>query len=282
MHLSPPPRRGRLVAAVIVSVGVHALIGVAWLTGPNRPTVYTALIDSRAPGPDEGVTIDVREPRVERVERPAAKPQAAKAPAELPPSIVRPRVPVAGDVRPVAGSPAGPEAPAKPAGDRPLHGKLRPGQTIVYLLDRSASMGPDGLLPRAVAALRASLAQLGPDTRFQIVAYNGGTTTFGPTPIPGRTDAVERADRWLGELTAEGRSDHRAGFVDALAVHPDMIVLLTDADDLDESDVRAIRSRLRPGVTLTAIVLGGRRAPRETPLDRLTRATGGEVRHVER
>ena len=48
----------------------------------------------------------------------------------------------------------------------------------MYVLDRSSSMGPDGLLRRAANAVRASLAELGPDTRFQIVAYNAGTTVL--------------------------------------------------------------------------------------------------------
>ena len=103
-------------------------------------------------------------------------------------------------------------------------------------------MGPDDLLGKAIASLNASMAQLGSDGRFQIVAYNGGTCQLSRQLILADLENAQRAGRWLDELTAEGSSDHRAGMREALALHPDAIFLLTDADDLDEKETRAIRA----------------------------------------
>jgi Ca-activated chloride channel family protein len=150
----------------------------------------------------------------------------------------------------------------------------------VYVLDRSSSMGPDGLLRRAANAVRASLAELGPDTRFQIVAYNAGTTVLAPQPLSASDEAKDQADRWLASLSAEGGSNHKAGFRDALAATPDELFLLTDADDLEESDVRAIAALIRTPVRLSAAVFRGHRPAAVTPLERLVGRFNGSVQYV--
>jgi Ca-activated chloride channel family protein len=168
----------------------------------------------------------------------------------------------------------------KTGGPRPLHGQLKAGKTIVYVLDRSASMGIDGVLPRAIASLRASLDQLGPDSRFQIVAYNGGTMTFVPQPVVATPDAIGQAGRWLSGLIAEGGSNHVRGFREALAARPDVVFLLTDADDLEASDVRTIAALNRKPARVLAAVFGGIRPAHETPLERLATLTGGSIQYV--
>jgi hypothetical protein len=143
-------------------------------------------------------------------------------------------------------------------------------------------MGVGGLLKSAVASVRASLAQLGPEVRFQIVAYNGGTSRLSAEVVPADSANVRRAAEWLDGLTAEGRSDHVAGFRDALWFRPDAIFLLTDADDLDEKETRAIRAIMRRPVELNVAIFGGGRKETDTPLERLVRDFGGEVRHLGR
>jgi hypothetical protein len=177
-------------------------------------------------------------------------------------------------------SPVEPVSSPKSAGPKPLHGGLRAGQTIVYVLDRSASMGVDGLLVRAVAALKASLGQLGPDVRFQIVAYNGGTAVMANEPVSATPGNIQRAIDWMKAVTAEGRSEHRAGFCEALGGRPDILFLLTDADDLDVAEVRAINGMLRTPVVLSAAVFGARPSGSETPLERLVNRTGGSVTYL--
>src|SRR5581483_7459538 len=85
--------------------------------------------------------------------------------------------------------PAGP--PSTPAGPSPGVGTPNPGgnsnggppgasffqvaspaRSVVYVLDRSGSMGPSGALERAKAELLLSLRRLPPEMLFQVIAYN--------------------------------------------------------------------------------------------------------------
>ena len=81
-------------------------------------------------------------------------------------------------------------------------------------------------------------------------------------------------------MSAEGGSNHKAGFRDALAATPDELFLLTDADDLEESDVRAIAALIRTPVRLSAAVFRGHRPAAVTPLERLVGRFNGSVQYV--
>lgn len=285
MPSTHPFARGRLVAAIVVSLSLHAFVLLGWLHGR---------VSKPADGMDFGVQVDSPEddqPAFTLLEpKPAPKPRLEQPPAV--PVLAEPKkLPAAVSEQPGAtierashsdSSPQPPGSLQKFAGALPLHGKWKsPGKTIVYILDRSASMGPDDLLGRAIASLTASLSQLGSDGRFQIVAYNGGVNLFVRQPVEATPANIVRAGEWLKELTAEGRSDHRAGFREALACRPDAMFLLTDADDLEESDVRSIRTLMRSPVYLTAAVFGNQTQVHGTPLERLTAAMGGSVRFVQ-
>src|SRR5262249_58560588 len=107
-------------------------------------------------------------------------------------------------------------------------------------------MGTDDLLRAATGALKASLSQLDEKARFQIVAYNGAATPLETELQSATAESIQHATQWLDGLEAEGRSDHGAGFREAVWVHPDAIYLLTDADDLDEREGKAIAGLALP------------------------------------
>ena len=283
MRSARPHRWGRLVAAIVVSLSLHALVGLGWLNAWGGGSVAGPGINPVVDGPDDHeIAFVLCEPRPEPP--PKAVPPTIELqlspPAALPPPVLDPPKAGTGAVSLVSGSPApAPDLP-KFGGAKALHGRPRAGTTVVYLLDRSGSMGPDGLLARAADAVRASLAELGPDTRFQIVAYNGGTAVLAAEPLRATPEAQGRASDWLNGLTAEGGSKHLTGFREALAARPDAVFLLTDADDLEESDVRAIAGLIQPPVRLSAAVFGGHRPAADTPLERLTRKLGGSIVYV--
>jgi hypothetical protein len=143
-------------------------------------------------------------------------------------------------------------------------------------------MGPDGRLPRAVAAIKASLDQLGTDVRFQIVAYRGTATSLSSELLSATPENVSRAGAWLDQLRADGGSNHAVGMQEGLWLRPDAVFLLTDADDLDETEVRAIARVMRTPVYLSVAIFGDRRQRAETPLERLVRRCGGAVQHFPR
>jgi von Willebrand factor type A domain len=285
MHGRALPRR-QVVAALFVSLSLHALIGLCWLHARSMPSAHGTDISTRVDGPEDEVAFTLKEPspRIAAADSKALNPETSNTePVTLPPADPpRTTTPGPGAIVQTAYSPAADGSLEKSAGGTPLHGRPKSGSSIVYVIDRSSSMGVGGLLRAATAAVRASLAQLGPDTRFAIVAYNGGTSQLGGELLPPTPENVERAARWLADLTAEGRSDHRAGCRDALAFRPDAIYLLTDADDLDANETRAIRSLIRQPVTINAAIFGGRRTKWETPLEGLTQQSGGTVRYANR
>ena len=270
--------RRRLLIAFAVSFLLHGTLTVAWLR--NRPvsSVPFAGIPTEVDGPnDREFSMQLLEPRV--AEAPAVK-SAPSTPLPLPRSILDPKVDSGGDPamsRSVHSSADVDPLPKSP-NSRPLHEKLRSGKSIVYVLDRSSSMGIDGRLARACEAIRASLDQLNPDCRFQIVAYNGGAVSFS-TQLVEATDANrERASRWLKQLVAEGRSEHRTGLREAIWLHPNAVFLLTDADDVNEKEVKAIRALLRDPVYFSVALFGDSRTKATTPLRELAIEMGGDIR----
>lgn len=130
----------------------------------------------------------------------------------------------------------------------PIHGALPAGQTIVYVLDASGSMGEWGKFDVARRSLLATL-QAQPDTvKFQIVVYSG-TAEFpvrirGHMPIPATAANIERAAAALQSLSSPaGRSNHLAALRTALEVEPDIILVLTDAADWPVGNLRPASKR---------------------------------------
>jgi len=117
------------------------------------------------------------------------------------------------------------------------------GQTFVYVIDHSSSMGPNGGLRAAREQLLASLQQLPPAARFQVIVYNRIAEPLLPAhpywmlPTP---ESLQQVASRLGELRAEGGTDHLPALRRALALRPDVLFFLTDADDLTADVLRAV------------------------------------------
>jgi hypothetical protein len=147
-------------------------------------------------------------------------------------------------IRPASGSTAPipdrtPAASAAPA----IHGALSPGTTVVYVLDCSGSMGGAGKFDRARAALSATLREQPPTVRFQVIVYSGSATPLlatNGTALAATEANVRTAVARLAPLEARGRSNHRAAIAAAVAFRPDVILLLTDAEDLSAAALAPI------------------------------------------
>ena len=126
---------------------------------------------------------------------------------------------------------------------QPLHGPLPGEKSVVYILDRSTSMGlTRETFNAARAALLASVQALPADTRFQVIAYNGRVTRLFPgqdllKPSGGR---LERLGTALLELTPEGDSRHEVALRAALALGADHLVFITDAGEEELAALRPI------------------------------------------
>lgn len=265
----------RLFLALVVSVLAHVFfVAGLWLlprfSSPPQPT-------PRIRG-DSLVTVRVEgwsRPQVGRTPRPSRTDEVA--------------IPV--DVQPVLGSlpTPGPDTGTgqiQPIGYRPGGEEVSTGASwfpgtalarrVVFVVDHSVSMGLSGGLQRARAELKTALQSLPPDARFQILAYNqsarpllvGGLVLATP-------DTRDRASALLEDLVAEGKTNHGAALRDALYLRPEVIYLITDADDLPDAPKVVVGT-----TTIHVIELGRGTGQGEGPLARLARATGGSYRRV--
>lgn len=221
---------------------------------------------------DTGVEVQSPAPSQERAApaEPAALlprgPVAPSVPQTLPPELLaRIRKPASAD--PVGGTvtevPAAPgaanpttDANVKPAsaatgapgaakGATPIHGALRPDQTVVYVLDSSGSMGANGMFDAARAQLVATLNAQPAGVRFQVIAYAGTPVPLlasTGTAVPMSGANVRAAAQKLAALEPRGKSDHRAAVHAAAAYRPDVILVLTDSHDLTAAVVKPLLS----------------------------------------
>jgi hypothetical protein len=141
------------------------------------------------------------------------------------------------------------------------------GNKFVYVFDRSGSMNGFGGRPLAAAKaeLIESVQSLDKTHRFQIIFYNHHPTIFNPFPnqparmLTGSEAHREMAENYVRNMAATGGTEHMEALRMALAMHPDVIFFLTDADDpqLTRGELDEIRRRnRRVGATIHAIEFG--------------------------
>ncbi|VTU00797.1 Uncharacterized protein OS=Singulisphaera acidiphila (strain ATCC BAA-1392 / DSM 18658 / VKM B-2454 / MOB10) GN=Sinac_3163 PE=4 SV=1: VWA_2 [Gemmataceae bacterium] len=172
--------------------------------------------------------------------RPVVKPSVPNAlPAEVVSLIRRPK-PQSVAVRDPNVRPAGATAPAAPLTPA-IHGAMKAGQTVVYVLDCSGSMGEFGKLAVARAALVSTLRKQPADVRFQVLAYSSAARPLVAGPFATATAAnIASAETALAALKASGRSNHVEAVRAALALRPDVVVVLTDAEELTAASLKPV------------------------------------------
>ena len=134
--------------------------------------------------------------------------------------------------------PAG--AATSTASGLPLHGGMKPGQSVVYLLDCSGSMGEFGKLDRARSALIATLRQQPAGVRWQVVSYNSTARPLLAGSPHASATAIGTVENALSQLEAAGRGNPTEALRLAVNMRPDFVVWLTDAEDLVEAKLKPI------------------------------------------
>ncbi len=159
-------------------------------------------------------------------------------------------------------------------------------ESFAYVVDSSGSMASRGSLDVAKREMWASLSQLPPDARFTIVFYNLHAIVFtdpqgrkGLMPATAANKARARAQ--MASIVPDGGTDHLTALRAALALRPEVIFFLTDADLMTESDVVEIRSMAR-NTRIQAVEFGrGANLGGSGPLRKLTTLTGGSYRYID-
>lgn len=289
-HSVKPPWIIRTIAApLLLSLVLHGLLFFALWSWPARthsPTLAIAstritldacTLDSRSStllpgpalpaellGPDVNTTLA---PRMEGMPIPQKRP----------------------DTAPVSNEITGKErGTGKENNSHEASGSLFPlpgtAASVVYVLDRSVSMGIDRKLDFARRELIASLRRLSPSVRFQVIDYNNyveSLTVHGQRGLlPAEPAIVEKAVSFLQSLDAAGATNHLAALSRGLDLHPDVLFFLTDADDLKPEVISAITQRNR-GTVIHTIELTRHRSLRlDGPLAQLAGDNHGIYRRV--
>lgn len=111
------------------------------------------------------------------------------------------------------------------------------GRRFVYVLDRSESMRWPNDLPirYALAEAKASVNSLDPKKgalKFQLIYYNHEARAFGNGRLMDVSAANSRAvSLFLDSIPADGGTDPLTALEKAIALKPDVIFFLTDADE---------------------------------------------------
>jgi hypothetical protein len=264
-------RRRQLCRAVAISLACHTfVVGVFFLALPAARTSRVATdhgLDLKIPAPENFVPISFQfDSGSPKLQRQATTPPANLVAAPHPKPDVPKTDGSSQTVTQAAHQSTEPVAPPETAkaGGSPLvgslHGRFQPGPSIVYVLDRSGSMAQDRKLAHAVATVKASLANLGPENRFQVVTYDSqatplrlaGNLILAPASVKNVADAANLLD----SLVAEGSSRHVEGLRTGLEFQPDFLILLTDAGDLSSADLRRIKQWNRKGTTIHVFLIG--------------------------
>jgi hypothetical protein len=295
----------RFAAPAALSIALHALLVVGLWQLPASQAVSSADADpSLAPDENECTLRLDDAPRRSKPVAPVQKPRAAAsvvpatfevhlvepppAPGLLPPTMVA----ASGLPSTTIGAPAPATSPDRGGegagnGSKPCVLEVgRSARSVVYVVDRSISMGFHGALARARREVLASLRSLTPSTRFQVVAYNREAE---PMCVNGSYGLLAANENTLGQvadavsaLRAAGGTDHGRALCRALAFHPDLIYFLTDADDVSFEDVKKATHLAGHRTVIHAIELNGGRAARsDGPLHKLAADNGGAYRRLD-
>lgn len=158
------------------------------------------------------------------------------------------------------------------------------GNRFVYVFDKSDSMnGYEGRPLRAAKqALLASLESLGEVNQFQIVFYNNDRDIFRrgneASMFFGTPEVKQAAQRFVQGVTASGGTDHLQALRHALALKPDVVFLLTDAEGgFTSSELSQIAGWNRSGAVINAVEFGqGSNDDADRSLEALVREHRGQ------
>jgi hypothetical protein len=233
------PIRRPAAVAWLVSVAAHAAVVAlaAALAGrAPRPTAAVTVIDTLAPE-SRLFLIDDEPPPPKPVPPPPLPPLPQAAPVApvieglppAPPTRVTPASFRPGPAR-SATSAVAPAAPAAAAA---------PGR-VVYVLDRSGSMGLSGRFAAARQAVLAEAAALPRGSSFVVIAYNRFVERFpaGDGWHFAGPGGLEELAAWLARLEPEGGSDHDTALRRAARLAAGTVVWVSDADAPAPAGVR--------------------------------------------
>ena len=161
------------------------------------------------------------------------------------------------------------------------------GRSFVFLIDRSKSMGSQGLgaLTAAESQLIRALQPLEAAHKFQVVAYHHHCVYLQVREfLPATEENKQLVVGFLSGLAALGATEHERALMSALSLEPDVIYLLTDGGDpaLTEAQQKRIAKFARPKTSIHCVQFGfGPLQDANNFLRRLAERNRGGYRYVD-
>ena len=164
-------------------------------------------------------------------------------------------------------------------------GKLT-GRRFVFLIDRSHSMGEQGLgvLKQARIELTNAINQLKDYHQFQIIVYHNSTATIARRELlPATEENKKLVPDFLQNVAAYGGTNHQNGIYAALIYDPDIIVMMTDggSPDLHDGQISAIKKSANGTEIHTIQFESGAMTNSNHFLKRLADQTSGTFRYID-
>jgi hypothetical protein len=252
----PPNTNDRPSGRVGIGAEMKMTIDLAW--DPNDP-------GKKRKGEEEPQ--EVIPVRIDMTPSRAGEGDAGPGPMILPPTHV-------------AGGAGGKEGSTTGVGSsRGFYGVTSSAKRVVFVLDSSISMGLSGSFRAAKAEIVRVLRGFPAETCFQVILYNESAEPLrigrGERLLPADAATLRAVEGILAEARPSGETDHAKALSMALSLDPEVIYLVTDADDLTPAVVKDVTRRNREHVVIHTIDVG-RRLQATGRLRELASQNGGQ------
>jgi len=168
-------------------------------------------------------------------------------------------------------------------GETQVFGVVGRGSRFVYVFDRSLSM-KGAPLAAAKRELLTSLKQLERANQFQIIFYNEKPRLLqSPQLLFADENGLSQAESFVNSMTAAGGTDHWQALQLALRMRPDVIFLLTDADEPPLSPKQLDEIRRNNAATSVNVIefKSGPDAGKRGFLRQLAEQNRGQYRYID-
>ena len=197
-------------------------------------------------------------------------------------------VPGLGDADILANDPllnAPPAAELGPVATMKIFGTTAVGRSFVLLIDRSKSMGGEGLgaIEAAGNELSRAMASLNAEQTFQIVAYNQRLSAHHDALVPATNENKTLAKKYMAGIIAHGQTEHKMALIYALRNKPEVIYVFTDGGDpgLTQPEIKMITLAAEGKTVIHCVQFGYGPLQDDDPfLKRLARLNGGSFAYV--
>ena len=161
------------------------------------------------------------------------------------------------------------------------------GRSFVFLIDRSFSMGTQGLgvIEAARQELAEAINQLQPYHKFQIVGYHQQTHTMLRRQLLSASEINKaKVPEHIRSMAAFGSTNHENGIFAALAFKPDAIILMTDGGypELNSGQLKTIKKLAPQGCEIHCIQFGiGPLQSTKSFMTELAQQNDGSFRYID-